>query len=376
MSSRPALFIFTGATVPTGALIAAYREALLLRDKADVTLILTSKSKLVPEQYPGARILYLPLARSSRRLGALLLYPFALLRSGWALKRALEADGCERLQVNDLYFLEGAVARLLGYRGQIATWVRIDPASLGRLFGGICLWTAKRVSSHVIAVSEHIRRSIPAEYGPRVLYEPAPDGVSARPQAIGQRFVFISNYIEGKGQDVAVEAFHRVCPDFPAAKLHFFGGDMGLEKNRVFLRDVRGLAERGPGAPRIHFHDFVEDTGPALDGALAALTLSETESFSLTCQEASARGVAVIATNCGGPAEIVEDGKTGYLVPVGDVDAVADRMRRLLADRELARGMGRRGERLMRERFPADRFVGELTDIFRLPGGASSAKHG
>ena len=374
MSSMPALFILTGATVPTGALIAAYREAMLLRDKADVTLILTSKSKLEREQFPGARILYLPLARSSRRLGALLLYPFALIRSGWALKRALETGGCERLQVNDLYFLEGAVARLLGYRGQIATWVRIDPASLGQLFGALCLWTAKTVSSDVIAVSEHIRRSIPAEHEPRVVYEPAPDGVAAGSQAIGQRFVFISNYIDGKGQDVAVEAFHRICLDFPAAELHFFGGDMGLEKNRAYLRHVRRLAERGPGASRIHFHGFIDETGPALDGALAALTLSKAESFSLTCQEASAHGVAVIATNCGGPAEIVEEGKTGYLVPVGDVDAVAERMRRLLADPELARAMGRMGKQLMDERFPADRFVDALAAIFRLPGGPTSAK--
>jgi len=82
----------------------------------------------------------------------------------------------------------------------------------------------------------------------------------------------------------------------------------------------------------------------------------------------------VIATNCGGPAEIVEDGKTGYLVPVGDVDAVAERMRRLLADPGLARSMGRMGRQLMHERFPADRFAAALADIFRLPGGPTSAK--
>jgi L-malate glycosyltransferase len=367
MDRRPTLFILTGTSEPTGALIASYREALWLRDHADVTLILSSRSTLPREQFPGSRVLYLPLARTSRRLRDLLLYPLALIRSGWALRQALRTAGCERLQVNDFYFLEGAVARLFGYRGQIVTWVRIQPSRLGRLFGPICLWAARKVSSQLVAVSEYIRRSLPPGYAAMVLYEPAPQGHPISKPASDARFVFVGNYIPGKGQDVAVEAFHRVCGNFPAAELHFFGGDMGLDKNRAYLRDIRRLAEGGPGAPRIHFHGFVEDTATVLDGALAALNLSENESFSLTCQEASAQGVAVIATNCGGPAEIVEDGLTGYLVPIGDVDAVADRMRLLLVDPERARGMGRQGALLIQERFPADRFVRALVQIFDLP---------
>ena len=154
MSDKPALFIFTGAYEHTGALIAAYREAVLLEPYAEVTLVLSARSELKPAHFPGAAgIVYLPLAQPSRRLASLLLHPFALLRSGWRLRQALRKAGCERLQVNDVYFLEGAVARLLGYRGQIVTWVRIDPSALGRLFGGLCLRVARNVSSDVIAVS-------------------------------------------------------------------------------------------------------------------------------------------------------------------------------------------------------------------------------
>ena len=89
-------------------------------------------------------------------------------------------------------------------------------------------------------------------------------------------------------------------------------------------------------------------------------------------QEASARGVAVIATDCGGPAEIIEDGATGYLVPIDDVEAVAERMRRLLSDPVGARAMGAAGAKLVRERFRADRFVAALVDIFGLPRQARS----
>ena len=371
MSDKPALFIFTGAYEHTGALIAAHREAVLLEPYARVTLVLSSRSELNPAHFPGvAGIVHLPLAQPSRRLGSLLLHPFALLRSGWRLRQALRDTGCERLQVNDLYFLEGAVARMLGYRGQIVTWVRIDPGALGSLFGGLCVRVAKSISSHVIAVSRHIQRRLP--YPAQLLYEPAPETAANSNAAKTQRLVFIGNYIEGKGQNIAIQAFGRIAADFPDAELHFYGGDMSLARNRDYLDRLKRLAASGPAASRIHFHGFVEDTGPALDGALAALSLSRAESFSLTCQEASARGVAVIATDCGGPAEIIEDGTTGFLVPVDDVEAVADRLRRLLADPESARAMGAAGAKLVRERFRADRFVAALIDIFDLPRQARS----
>ena len=373
MSDKPALFIFTGAYEHTGALIAAYREAVLLEPYAEVTLVLSSRSELKPAHFPGvAGIVYLPLAQPSRRLGTLLLHPFALFRSGWWLRQALRKAGCEHLQVNDVYFLEGAVARLLGYRGQIVTWVRIDPGALGSLFGGLCVRVARSVSSHVIAVSQHIQGRLPAGYPARILYEPAPETAANASVPTTQRFVFIGNYIEGKGQDIAIQAFSRLAADFPDAELHFYGGDMSLARNRDYLDRLKRLAANGPAGARIHFHGFAEDTGPALDGALAALSLSRAESFSLTCQEASARGVAVIATDCGGPAEIIDDGRTGFLVPVDDVAAVAERMRRLFSDPVGARAMGASGAKLVRERFRADRFVAALVDIFDLPRQAGS----
>ena len=77
-------------------------------------------------------------------------------------------------------------------------------------------------------------------------------------------------------------------------------------------------------------------------------------------------GLAVIATRSGGPAEIIEDGVTGFLIPVGDVDAIAGRMRLLLEDHERAFEMGRRGAALVRERFSPARFLDDMIDILDL----------
>jgi glycosyltransferase involved in cell wall biosynthesis len=275
--------------------------------------------------------------------------------------------------VNDYYLLEGAVARLFGYRGQLVTWVRIDPAAYGGPMARLWLAVARLVSDEVVAVSEFIRARLPASIRTRLVYDPAPDlPLAATPS--GQRLVCVSNYIPGKGQDVAIRAFHRIAGDFPAAELRCHGGTMGLQSNRDFLKDLRRLAAAGAGAERIALNPFAADPGTALDGALAALVLSCSESFSLTCQEASARGVAVIATCCGGPEEIVVDGETGWLVPVGDEEVVATAMREALRDPEGTTRRGAAGARLMRDLFRPEVFSAALGRMFDLPQLAATER--
>lgn len=52
------------------------------------------------------------------------------------------------------------------------------------------------------------------------------------------------------------------------------------------------------------------------------------------------RGTAVVSTNAGGPAELIQDGATGLLVPPGDVNALAESLVSILTDRALATRMG------------------------------------
>src|SRR5436190_1099440 len=67
---------------------------------------------------------------------------------------------------------------------------------------------------------------------------------------------------------------------------------------------------------------------------------SEAESFGMAALEAMASEVPVIATNAGGLPEVVDDGVTGYLLGVGDVDGMAARAIEILSDLRLRRRMG------------------------------------
>jgi glycosyltransferase involved in cell wall biosynthesis len=80
--------------------------------------------------------------------------------------------------------------------------------------------------------------------------------------------------------------------------------------------------------------------------------------------EAMACARPVVSTAVGGTFSVVTEGRNGYLVPRGDTGALADRIRSLLEEPERAREMGRQGRRLVEERFPIDRMVGEIVGVY------------
>ena len=362
--TKPKLFIFTGADQVTGALIAGFSQARIMSDAAEVSLILSTRIKLRAGQWPDSSIILLPLARAGKRLGSIVAYPTALVRSGWHLRRALQQAGCDRLQINDFHFVEGAVVRLLGYRGRIVTWVRIDPKRYG-IIGRIWLGLARWSSDELVVVSKFIAGQLPPDYRSTLIYYAVPPVVEGA-RTTGQRLLFVGNYIEGKGQDDAIRAFHKISAQFPDAELVFHGSDMALAKNREYRATLDRLAEYGAGKGRIHIRDFVEDPAAIYREAYAAINFSHSESFSLTCLEGSAHGLAVLATRCGGPEEIVEDGVTGFLVPVGDIEMMAARMADLLDDPAQVAAMGKAGRQLVGQRFSTAKFRAQLLEIFDL----------
>ena len=179
-------------------------------------------------------------------------------------------------------------------------------------------------------------------------------------------FVYVGNYIEGKGQDVALEAFARIAAKEPNMRLTFYGGDMGLDKNKAYRQKLEQQVTQHALHARVAFHDFIADTYPVLEGAYAALNFSVAESFSMTVLEASGAGVPVIATASGGPQEIIKDGVTGYLIPVGDVDAAAERMLRLAREPDKAQVMGEAGAERVRAHFSMQQLRAQLLQLWGL----------
>lgn len=357
-----------GSTAVTGGLRCAVRAARLLSPWANITLVLPAGSTVSGTELAAFdRVVYLPLRSLRRTLPAMATYVPALLVAGWRLRRLLSREGADALILNDFTLPQGAVARAFGYRGRIVTWVRFDPTRFPRILSRAWLGSAFQASDAVIAVSDFIKGLLPPSPILHRIYDSIDlDLPRQLPEPGSRDVVCVANYISGKGQDHAIAAFRRVAAGFPQSRLVFYGGDMGLGKNRKYLEDLKAQAAASGIGDRIVFHPFTSDIAAAFGTAAVALVLSSSESFGLTCLEASQLGVPVIAFRSGGPAEIVVDTVTGFLCDLGDVEGVAGALRTLLREPAKARTMGQAAAEHVLRKFGQDEFIAATLKTFQI----------
>jgi len=360
------VYLVDGSVAMTGAFVSAREIARALQDEVEVILVLPQDAAISDRdlsEFAGVRrIAIRPLRRTI--LDAALYIPFLII-AALQLRYWLWRDRAEVLLLNDFYLMQGALTKLLMYRGPILTWVRIDPSSFGKV-ASIWLWLAERTSDHIVAVSRHIQSCLPTYIRSALLYDPVSAEFLPEPQHENSKdfhFVFIGNYISGKGQDVAIEALPSVLAERPDVRLHFYGGDMGLEKNRTYRLSLEQRVDNLGVAHAVYFGDFAPSPRAVLSDAFASLNLSRSESFSRTVLEACACGLPVIATRCGGPEEIVSDQHTGFLIPIGDAERCAEAMIRLCAEPELAASLGEAGRARVMKLFSTKAFKSQLLHL-------------
>jgi N-acetyl-alpha-D-glucosaminyl L-malate synthase BshA len=92
---------------------------------------------------------------------------------------------------------------------------------------------------------------------------------------------------------------------------------------------------------------------------------SQSESFGLVALEAMACRVPVIATRVGGVPEVVEDGGSGYLFDVGDVDAMAEAALRIISDDRERERLSHRGREIATSRFTTEKIIPQYESLYR-----------
>ncbi len=109
----------------------------------------------------------------------------------------------------------------------------------------------------------------------------------------------------------------------------------------------------------------VKNIADYLNAADAGLYTSETESFGMGMLETMAYQNPIVATRAGGIPEVVTEGKSGFLVPVGDIAGFVGRLERLLENSKLTARMGAAAQADASRRFCAKNIVGQYVDYYR-----------
>lgn len=115
---------------------------------------------------------------------------------------------------------------------------------------------------------------------------------------------------------------------------------------------------------RVHFLGNVGNLEEIIGASDLFLLPSDAESFGMAALEAMACEVPVVATDAGGLPEVVTDGESGYLLPVGDTEGMAARAIEILSDRQRHREMGMNARRIAIERFDENRIVPRYREVY------------
>jgi N-acetyl-alpha-D-glucosaminyl L-malate synthase BshA len=165
-----------------------------------------------------------------------------------------------------------------------------------------------------------------------------------------------SNLRPGKRIDLLLETVARVRPR-DAFKLLILAG----EPFAPFAEHVRRLGL----ADRVIVREKVNDIEDYLQVADVGLYTSETESFCLSILEAMCFGCPSVSARVGGIPEVVEDNRSGLLVPFGDVAALASALEGLIHDKTRRGDLGRAAQARAREGFSAEIIVPRYEALYR-----------
>ncbi len=289
-------------------------------------------------------------------LRPLLVFRLAGLLKGWG------ADVVHAHNSKPLIYA-GTAGRLLGVRRVIFT-------RHGQRFGAsrhetLLFRLATRTADRVVCVSHDAAR---------ISYEEgiAPNKVTtiwngidvARFGYLGPRdgglAVMVGRLSAEKDVATLIHAASIVVREYPAFRLEIAGdGPCSSELEclvaRIGLGDhVRLLGE-------------VRDVPNLLGRASLFVLPSLTEGISLTLLEAMARGLPVVATRVGGNPEVVDEGRTGLLVPERSPAELAGAILRLLRDPEMGRRMGLEGRHRVEQYFDVRRMVAQYERLYLEP---------
>lgn len=156
-----------------------------------------------------------------------------------------------------------------------------------------------------------------------------------------KRIVSVGRLHQQKNQRLLINAFSKVSPKFPEYRLEIYG-DGELKEELTQLIDEIGLADK----------IILKGTSNAIfdciyNASLFVLT-SDFEGMPNALMEAMALGLPCISTDCrpGGARTLIKDGENGYIVPIGDMEILANTMESLLKNKEKAEELAKNAQKI------------------------------
>jgi len=173
--------------------------------------------------------------------------------------------------------------------------------------------------------------------------------------------LFVGNLVPGKGAHLLIESFAHIAEEFEEARLIL----IGKPENRNYLETLRIKQNKPDLEKRITFLGQLPQCEVAHHMAEATVLVapSLSEGLGRVVFEAMACGTPVIGSRVGGIPEMIRESETGFLVPPGDVRALAGRLKWILQHPNKATQIGESARKFAREFFSEEQYVQSYSDL-------------
>lgn len=175
-----------------------------------------------------------------------------------------------------------------------------------------------------------------------------------------------------KGTDVFIDAMCRLLPKYPDFAAVVIGAV--TPDQRTFNDGLKNQVDAAGLSDRVRFLGElpIDDVPAWYQRILIYAFTSRNEGFGLTLLEAMSSGAALAAAQAGAADKVVADNETGFLVPAGDADAMADALEKLMREPARAADMGRKGRERVLSQFSiaseADKIAAVYRDVLQRRG--------
>ena len=218
-----------------------------------------------------------------------------------------------------------------------------------------------RGADAVVAVSQAVASCV-VDGRARVIYagiDTPSTGSPAPPHGANSEIILgtAGRLIALKGIEYLLRAAAALQAEFPGIGVEIAGAGPQREKLEETAAQL-GLAGR------VKFLGWVDDLHLVLPRWDVFVVPSLEEGFPIAALDAMAAGLPVVATSVGGVPELIEDGKTGWLVAPADVETLVSRLRPLLRDPELRRSMGATAQARVRDHFSLARMTRNFAQLY------------
>lgn len=164
--------------------------------------------------------------------------------------------------------------------------------------------------------------------------------VQRQGKAREKRIVAVGRLAKQKNHMLLLQAFRQICEEFPDYVLQIYGG----KTKEATADELERYIKEKKIEHKVEFKGIADDLERQLPEAALFVLPSDYEGMPNVLMEAMVMGLPVIATDCpcGGPGTLIEEGENGLLVPVGDVEAMADAIKLILRDTKKAEALGKK----------------------------------